>query len=245
MHGTWAGGTGTGMFHVKHVEMKGAKVSRRLALIEETLGRRLGPEERRAWAQYLALFEGWSARTNLVSAADRSRWVERHVEPSLELGKALGFPVRGTVLDLGTGAGFPGIPLALAYPETDFVLVDAKRWRVLFLEEVVETLGLTNVQVELERVESPAFQARWRRQFALAVARAVADLATLWEWSRELLRDEGFLASVKGAEEMEGELKELERQYGDEVAVEVEEMDAKKGSVLLRVGKRKRREVVA
>jgi len=232
------------MFHVKHARRKGTSYAKELALIEEILGRSLSTSERELWRAYMALFEEWSRRTNLVSAADRERWVERHVKPSLELGHRLGFPVSDVVLDLGTGAGFPGVPLALVYPETEFVLVDAKRWRVLFLDELVATLRLANVRVELQRVEDPDFQARWHGEFAIVLARAVADLRTLWLWSRSLLKEGGFLATVKGAEEAKEELRELRKECGEEVKVEEDVVDKRKGSLLVKVAKR-RKEVVA
>ena len=108
------------------------------------------------------------------------------------------------VLDVGTGAGFPGMPLAILCPETEFVLLDALRKRIDFLNEVIETLGLTNVTAVHARAED--FAKDSRASFDMAVSRAVADLRTLSELAVPMVKVGGFLAmkAADCAEEVQG-----------------------------------------
>ena len=114
-------------------------------------------------------------------------------------------PQGGRVLDVGTGAGFPGMPLAILCPETEFVLLDALRKRIDFLNEVIETLGLTNVTAVHARAED--FAKDSRASFDMAVSRAVADLRTLSELAVPMVKVGGCFLAMKAAdcaEEVQG-----------------------------------------
>ena len=114
-------------------------------------------------------------------------------------------PQGGRVLDVGTGAGFPGMPLAILCPQTEFVLLDALRKRIDFLNEVIEVLGLTNVTAVHARAED--FAKENRASFDMTVSRAVADLRTLSELAVPMVKTGGVFLAMKAAdcaEEVQG-----------------------------------------
>jgi 16S rRNA (guanine527-N7)-methyltransferase len=128
---------------------------------------------------------------NLVSAADAERVMERHVADSLA-GAPL-IPAGTTaVVDIGTGAGFPGIPLAIAHPETRFVLVDRTRKRVAFLMHVAQVLGLSNAEAVWSPVEKVFSLPGMPDAFDVATVRAVADTGRALELARPLLAEGGI-----------------------------------------------------
>ena len=111
-----------------------------------------------------------------------------------------------SLIDIGTGAGFPGIPLKIVYPEISVVLLDSLNKRVKFLQEVIRDLGLTGVEAVHGRAEDLARKPEYRGQFDLAVSRAVANLSTLSEYCIPFVRVNGFFVSYKagkGLEEIE------------------------------------------
>lgn len=215
------------------------RISGQLAVVEN-LFRELDltwdRETKDRWSLYISTFEAWSERTNLVSRADRPRWVERHVVPSLKLLRCLEIPSGSTIADVGTGAGFPGVPLALARPDCHFILIESKRWRVLFLEELREIVGLENVTVVGDRVESVVVQERWARRLDYALARAVADLETLWNWCEPLLKPGGAVVAFKGLNDVEAEAQTLTRKRP--VEIRTLPIQPEKGSVLVVVRRR-------
>jgi 16S rRNA (guanine527-N7)-methyltransferase len=147
-----------------------------------------------ALAHYVELLEKWNQRTNLISLQDQRRIVSRHLTDSFAFCQPEVVPPGAAVLDLGSGAGFPGVPLAIIRADLHITLLDSKRMRALFLREVVEQLRLTNVCVICDRVEALSRQ----RAFDVVTARAVATAQQLWEWARELLLPGGRLVAQKG-----------------------------------------------
>jgi len=155
--------------------------------------------QRRHFAVYIDLLEQWSARINLVSQGDRNKLVTKHVDESLQLLKDTVFHQPCSVLDLGSGAGFPGLCLSIVMPLSHFTLVDSKRSKFLFLSEVIEKTGLENVRVICERVEH-LDENNHGNQYDYITARAVASLDTLWKWSAFLLAPKGALIAIKGGD---------------------------------------------
>ena len=140
---------------------------------------------------------------NLTAITDPTEVVTRHFLDCAALAPHM--PQGGRVLDVGTGAGFPGMPLAILCPETEFVLLDALRKRIDFLNEVIETLGLTNVTAVHARAED--FAKDSRASFDMAVSRAVADLRTLSELAVPMVKAGGCFLAMKAAdcaEEVQG-----------------------------------------
>jgi len=140
-------------------------------------------------------------RTNLTSLRDRSSIERRHFAESLALLNVLeriGI-IGSPVVDIGTGAGLPGLPFKIARPELEMTLIEASRKKVRFLEDTVRELGLSGVAVLQARAEDLAHDPGHRGIYALALARAVAPLRILVELALPFLRLGGYLAAPKGS----------------------------------------------
>ncbi len=120
-----------------------------------------------------ALYRDWNSKINVISRKDIDNLYEHHVLHSLAIAKFLKFTPGTTIMDIGTGGGFPGIPLAILYPDCRFVLVDSIGKKIKVASAVAEALGLTNVECVQERAEDE------KRQFDFVVSRAVMPLPDL------------------------------------------------------------------
>ena len=173
----------------------------------------LTQEQKDLFSRYIELIEKWSTRTNLVSKGDVKKIAIRHIKESLAFGRnALSFENK-TVLDLGTGAGLPGIPVRILNPAIYITLLDSKRIKTLFLQEVIEQLKLTQITVVCDRVENYSLKDN-RPDYDIVISRAVARLATLWQWSSTLLVEKGKLVVIKGGN-IDDELEELNQKFSD------------------------------
>ena len=123
-----------------------------------------------------ALYQDWNLKINVVSRKDIDELYLRHVLHSLGIAKVLHFKSGSKILDVGTGGGFPGIPLAILFPECDFYLVDSIAKKLKVVDEVVEGLGLTNVKTTHSRVEDI------KGTYDFIVSRAVAVMPTFVHW---------------------------------------------------------------
>ena len=143
---------------------------------------------------------------NLTSITEEDEVIEKHFIDSLTCRRVMDMDSVKSLIDIGTGAGFPGIPLNIVYPEISVVLLDSLNKRVKFLQEVIRDLGLTGVEAVHGRAEDLARKPEYRGQFDLAVSRAVANLSTLSEYCIPFVRVNGFFVSYKagkGLEEIE------------------------------------------
>ncbi|MFD2825439.1 16S rRNA (guanine(527)-N(7))-methyltransferase RsmG [Leeuwenhoekiella polynyae] len=122
------------------------------------------------------LYQDWNLKINVVSRKDIDEIYLRHVLHSLGIAKVQAFKSGASILDVGTGGGFPGIPLAILFPETQFHLVDSIGKKIKVVEEVSEGLGLKNVKVTNDRVENI------NGQYDFIVSRAVAQMETFVRW---------------------------------------------------------------
>lgn len=167
----------------------------------------LSESQLRRFEQMPALYEEWNARINVISRQDLPNLEERHILHSLAICKQISFPDNSEVLDLGTGGGFPGIPLAVYFPSVQFHLVDGIKKKITVVDAVSSELGLSNVAAEQLRVE------HLERQYDYVVCRAVAESALLWKYSKRFLKPEGILVCLKGglvAEELKALPPELQ-----------------------------------
>jgi len=133
------------------------------------------------------LYKEWNAKINVISRKDIDSLYEKHVLHSLSIAAVFNFPVGMEIIDIGTGGGFPGVPLAIFFPEVKFHLVDSINKKLKIIEAVKETIGLSNVTTQHVRAEEIK-----NRKFDFAVSRAVAPLKDLWAWSNPLLKNTQF-----------------------------------------------------
>ncbi|MEK6151751.1 16S rRNA (guanine(527)-N(7))-methyltransferase RsmG [Flavobacteriaceae bacterium 3-367] len=137
-------------------------------------------------------YQDWNQKINVVSRKDIDELYLRHVLHSLGIAKVQEFLPTTSVLDVGTGGGFPGIPLAILFPDTQFVLVDAIGKKIKVVEEVVQGLDLTNVQAVHSRVED------LEMRFDFIVSRAVAAMPTFVSWVKGRIKKESLHTRKNG-----------------------------------------------
>ena len=125
------------------------------------------------------LYKFWNAQINVISRKDIDDLYTRHVLHSLGIAKVQPFQPKSSVLDIGTGGGFPGIPLAILFPETKFYLVDSIGKKIKVVKEVVDALGLKNVKAEQTRAENV------KGEFDFIVSRAVTNMDDFVKWVRK------------------------------------------------------------
>jgi len=142
----------------------------------------LSEEQYRQFAALESLYSEWNAQINVISRKDTEHFYERHVLHSLAIAKLCRFNPGAEVLDIGTGGGFPGIPLAILFPEAQFHLVDSIGKKIKVVEEVVQALGLKNVSAEQKRAE------KLNRSFDFIVSRAVTQMPRFMAWTRNRIR---------------------------------------------------------
>ena len=165
--------------------------------------------------QYIDWLLSENRRTQLISRNDEPFVVRRHVVESLAPLTAVRLFEYEHVIDLGSGAGLPGIPLAVVCPAVQFTLLDSKRKRVLFLKKVKKELDLSNVTVVLGRAEDRPVAT----EADAVIARAVAPLPELWQWADPYLKPGGRLLAMKGGE-IDPEIRTLQKRF-QSAAVEI------------------------
>ena len=139
----------------------------------------------------------WNEKINLTAITEEDDFVEKHYIDSLKLAK-LGLLKPGNrIMDLGTGGGFPGVPLAIVYPQTDFILVDSLNKRLKVIDELCGEIGISNVSTVHGRAEDLGQNQEYRETFDCCVSRAVANLSTLCEYCLPMVKPGGYFIAYK------------------------------------------------
>ena len=134
------------------------------------------------FSQLQKVYENWNSQINVISRKDMDSFYERHVLHSLAIAKTINFTPGTEIMDVGTGGGFPGIPLAILFPECKFHLVDSIGKKIKVVNEVVQALELTNVKTSHDRAENV------KGQFDFIVSRAVTKMPVFISWVRKKLK---------------------------------------------------------
>lgn len=173
---------------------------------------KLSGQQQEKFAALKPLYEEWNAQINVISRKDMDHFYEKHVLHSLAIANYIQFKPGTQVLDIGTGGGFPGIPLAIRFPQVQFMLIDGTGKKIKVVKAVAESLNLTNVEAQHIRAE------QLNQSFDFIVSRAVTDLESFMQWThnkvhrKEINTKKNGVLYLKGGE-MAEELLALKKQH--------------------------------
>ncbi|MDR0763953.1 MAG: 16S rRNA (guanine(527)-N(7))-methyltransferase RsmG [Bacteroidales bacterium] len=154
----------------------------------------ISPEQKQMFVALESLYREWNEKINVISRKDIENFYKHHVLHSLSIARVISFESGDRVLDVGTGGGFPGIPLAILFPQTKFHLVDSIGKKIRVVEAVRDALGLLNVTAEQARVET------LKGRYDFIVSRAVTALPEFYGWVRHIWTSRKGIYYIKGGD---------------------------------------------
>ena len=176
----------------------------------EKIGISLSEKQISQFMTYYDLLVEWNSFMNLTAITEFDEVIDKHFIDSLAICEYVDFKNGDSLIDIGTGAGFPGIPLKIVFPELRITLLDSLNKRIKFLDTVIESLGLENVETIHGRAEDFAKQQSYREKYDFVISRAVANLATLSELCIPFAKEDKYFVSYK-AEKCNEELEEAKK----------------------------------
>lgn len=176
----------------------------------EQLGITLSEMQMNQFLQYYKMLVEKNKVMNLTAITEFDEVIEKHFLDSLQIAKYVNFNKNTKLIDIGTGAGFPGIPLKIAFPELEAVLLDSLNKRILFLQEVVEELKLEKIELLHGRAEDYGKNPEYREKFDYCVSRAVANLSSLSEYCLPFVKTGGDFIPYKSGN-IEDELEQARK----------------------------------
>lgn len=189
---------------------------------------------------YKDLIKEWNEKVNLTAITEDEEIIKKHFIDSIKCLKFDGVRKAGSLIDVGTGAGFPGIPISIMMPEINIVLLDSLNKRVNFLNLVIEKLQLKNIRAIHGRAEDFAREKGYREKFDIAISRAVANMTVLSELCIPYVKVNGFFVALKGPA-IEEELSESKNAVGvlggkleEIIEVEIEDSDLRHNLVIVK-----------
>lgn len=176
----------------------------------EELGIFLTENQISQFLRYFELLVEWNEKINLTAITEYEDVLKKHFVDSLSLIKAYDLHQKKRIIDIGTGAGFPGLALKIAFPELEVTLLDSLNKRITFLNQVISELDLKGIEAIHGRAEDFAGKPEYRESFDISVSRAVANLTTLSEYCLPFVNIGGYFISYK-SEKTETEISQAER----------------------------------
>lgn len=190
--------------------------------------------------KYKSILQEWNEKINLTAITEDEDIIKKHFIDSIKAFKFEGFNKANSIIDVGTGAGFPGIPIAIMKENVNIMLLDSLNKRVNFLNEVISEINLTNINTIHSRAEELSRKDEYRESFDIATSRAVANMSVLSELCIPYVKVGGYFVALKGPS-IEEELNEAKNAIGtlggkleDIIKVDIEGSDLKHNLVIVK-----------
>ena len=216
--------------------------NRQTELLIKELEEKYGEERTSMLVEYMDMILEKNRYINLTAVRDRDEALQKHISDSLSCDFMEEYEAAENVIDIGTGAGFPGVPLAIVSPDKKFTLVDSLNKRLRIIDELTGELGIKNVTTVHGRAEDVGKSKEHREQYDICVSRAVASLDVLCEWCLPLVKNGGYFVAYKGenvsreTEDAENAIKILGGKIAEIRKVQTEE-ESISGHVLVMIKK--------
>lgn len=211
-----------------------------MAKAADDVGLKLSEQQYERFIKYMSLLQEWNEKINLTSITEDEEVIKKHFIDCIKAFKRDELKKAETLIDVGTGAGFPGIPIAIMREDLKITLLDSLNKRINFLNTVIHDLGLENVTTIHSRAEDGARNKDLREQFDISTSRAVANMSVLSEFCLPYVKIDGYFIALKGPS-VEQEIEESKNAIGtlggklvDICEVSIEETDFKHNLVIVK-----------
>lgn len=164
------------------------------------IGKELNESQLLQFIKYKDLLLDWNKKVNLTSITDEKEIILKHFVDSISVSCGIDIKAGTSIIDVGTGAGFPGVPIKIVFPETNITLLDSVNKKLLFIESLINELGLKDIRCVHSRAEDGGNNVKFREMYDMCISRAVANLTVLSEYCLPFVKVGGVFISLKGPE---------------------------------------------